>query len=60
MDSRVTAEKRFLLLQKAKEVLLDEAMRSKYNQWRADFSMWISFSDWMKIQSRVHTVSYFV
>ena len=30
-------------------------MRQKYDQWRAGFRMWISFDDWLKMQSRVHT-----
>ena len=49
------AEKYFVLLKKARDVLLDANMRHKYDQWRTGFSKWICFDDWMKMQNRVHT-----
>ena len=49
------AEKRFLLLKKGRDVLLDADMRQKYDQWRTGFSKWINFEDWMRMQSRLHT-----
>ena len=55
LDGKEAAEKHFILLKRAKEVLLDADMRQKYDQWRAGFRMWISFDDWLKVQSRVHT-----
>ena len=52
------AEEFFVKLDRAKEVLVDKEKRSKYDQWRnGGFSSWISFDNWMAIQSRVHTVS---
>ena len=55
LDGKEAAEKHFILLKRAKEVLLDADMRQKYDQWRAGFRMWINFDDWLKMQSRVHT-----
>ena len=55
LDGKEAAEKHFILLKRAKEVLLDADMRQKYDQWRVGFRMWISFDDWLKVQSRVHT-----
>ena len=54
-DENKMAEKHFVTLQKARDVLLDTDMRRKYDQWRGGFRMWISFDDWLKMQSRVHT-----
>lgn len=52
---REAAEKHFLLLKRARDVLLDVSMRHKYDQWRSGFKEWISFDDWLKMQNRVHT-----
>ena len=54
-EEKEAAEKHFVSLQKARDVLLDTDMRRKYDQWRAGFRMWISFDDWLKMQSRIHT-----
>ena len=54
-EEKEAAEKHFVALQKARDVLLDTDMRRKYDQWRGGFRMWISFDDWLKMQSRVHT-----
>ena len=54
-EEKEAAEKNFVLLKKARDVLLDTDMRQKYDQWRAGYRMWISFDDWLKMQSRVHT-----
>ena len=35
------AEKHFVSLQKARDVLLDMDMRRKYDQWRAGFRIWL-------------------
>lgn len=53
------AEQHFIILKRAKEVLLDKEMRKKYDEWRkSGFGAWISFDHWLSIQSRVHTVSH--
>ena len=54
-EEKEAAEKHFVLLKKARDVLLDTEMRHNYDQWRAGYRMWISFDDWLKMQSRVHT-----
>ena len=52
------AEKLFIKMKRAKEVLLDENMRAKYDEWRGTgFKDWLSFDEWLALQSRVHTVS---
>ena len=44
-------------LERAREVLLDEGTRVKYDEWRGrGFQSFISFENWLSIQSRVHTV----
>ena len=54
-DRKEAAEKRFILLKKARDVLLDKETRRQYDQWRTGFRNWISFHDWQKMQGRVHT-----
>ena len=52
-----SAEQVFVRLERAREVLLDEATRVKYDEWRGrGFQSFISFENWLSIQSRVHTV----
>ena len=54
----LSAEKLFTRIKRAKEVLLDENMRTKYDEWRGGvFKSYWSFDDWLALQSRVHTVS---
>ena len=54
-EDKEASEKYFIVLKRARDVLLDSDMRHKYDQWRAGFRMWINFEDWMKMQSRLHT-----
>ena len=54
-DMKDGAEKRFVLLKRARDVLLDRETRRQYDQWRRGFRDWISFRDWQKMQGRVHT-----
>ena len=54
-EGKAAAEKHFVLLKKARDVLVDVDMRRKYDQWRAGFRMWMKFDDWLKMQSRVLT-----
>ena len=51
-----TAEEYFLLLKNAKETLLDSYRRQQYDQWRMKYSMWTSYDDWMKMQSKLNAV----
>ena len=51
------AKEMFMKLERAREVLLDKAKRSKYDQWRSGgFKNIISFEKWLEMQNRVHTV----
>ena len=54
-EDKEASEKYFIVLKRARDVLLDSDMRHKYDQWRAGFRMWINFEDWLKMQSRLHT-----
>ena len=54
-DAKDASEKRFVLLKRARDVLLDSETRRMYDQWRAGFKNWISFQDWLKMQGRVHS-----
>lgn len=54
-DGKEAAEERFVLLKRARDVLLDRETRRQYDQWRTSFRHWISFQDWQKMQGRVHT-----
>ena len=53
-DEKEAAERFFLRLKQARDVLLDAETRQKYDQWRTSFRRWISFDDWLKMQSRIH------
>lgn len=51
------AEKHFVQIERAKEVLLDKEMRKKYDEWRrGGFKRVISFQRWLDIQPQVHQV----
>ena len=51
------AEKHFVQIERAKEVLLDKEMRRKYDEWRrGGFKRVISFRRWMDMQPQVHQV----
>jgi hypothetical protein len=51
------AEKHFVQIERAKEVLLDKDMRKKYDEWRrGGFKKVISFQRWLDIQPHVHQV----
>ena len=51
------AEKHFVQIERAKEVLLDKEMRKKYDEWRrGGFKRVISFQQWLDIQPQVHQV----
>lgn len=55
-EHKAEAEKLFTRIKRAKEVLLDENMRTKYDEWRGGvFKSYWSFDDWLALQSRVHT-----
>ena len=54
-----TAEKQFIQIERAKEVLLDKDMREKYDMWRrGSFKLAVSFRKWLDMQPQVHQVRY--
>ena len=54
-DKVPAAEQKFVLLKRARDVLVDSETRRQYDQWRAGFKSWISFDAWQRMQGRVHT-----
>lgn len=51
------AEKHFVQIERAKEVLLDKEMRKKYDEWRiGGFKRVVSFRRWLDMQPQVHQV----
>ena len=56
----ITAERQFVQIERAKEVLLDKDMREKYDIWRrGGFKMAVSFRKWLDMQPQVHQVKYY-